>query len=175
MTFGWHDRSECIARFSVLVCISLQLVVKPSLYRCRVSLSLTPPLTLPSYIQVIALITLSLVAGFSVDPEAVCKDNNGNNFTVQFSTKYPFRQYTRHVINSTTNLDQGKINFGDAGISQSAQFVVAWGSLTLFYGVIAILVYMLVTGSKELERIFDYLIWTVSDCQDLISMHKHQN
>ncbi len=110
--------------------------------------------------QLIALLALSLVAGFSVNPEGECT-NNSNNFTETYSTKYSFKRYTRERQTDDVVLRQ-ELDFNDAGISQGAQFFVTWGSFTLVYGVIAILVYMFVTGIKQLEKIFDYLVWAVS-------------
>ncbi len=110
--------------------------------------------------QVIALVALSLVAGFSVHPDAECT-NTPDNFTVKYSTKYPFKNYHREREAADQTFSRN-VDFDDAGISQGAQFFVAWGSLTLFYGIIAILVYMFVTGIRQLEKIFDYLVWSVS-------------
>ncbi len=111
--------------------------------------------------QLIALLALSLVAGFSVNPEGECT-NSSNNFTESYSTKYSFKRYTRERQDDDGVVFRTELDFNDAGISQGAQFFVTWGSLTLVYGVIAILVYMFVTGIKQLEKIFDYLVWAVS-------------
>lgn len=117
--------------------------------------------------QVIALIALSLVAGFHVEPEAECtKDING--FTVKYSTSYSFKRYHREREDNGSVVVQSKdISFHDAGISQGAQFFVAWGSFTLFYCVIAVLVYMFVTGIKQLEKFFDYMVWAVSTTKSM--------
>ena len=50
----------------------------------------------------------------------------------------------------------------DKGIPRAAEYFVAWGSLTLFYCVIAVLVYMLVTANERWEKALDFLVVTVS-------------
>ena len=45
---------------------------------------------------------------------------------------------------------------------QSAQFFVTWGAFTLFYGVIAIVVYMTTTANEKIEWFVNFLVLVVS-------------
>ena len=49
-----------------------------------------------------------------------------------------------------------------SSFKQASQFFVTWGSLTLFYGVIALVVYMLTTANSSIEWFVNYLIISVS-------------
>lgn len=110
---------------------------------------------------ILALLTLSLVAGFSIDPKISyrCVAGLVGNYSYTFSAGYPFDHLEeRQTINTVRNATRQVTITG--GVEQSAQYFVAWGSLTLFYCVIAILVYMLVTANKGIEKAFDFLVAT---------------
>ena len=83
-----------------------------------------------------------------------------NNYTL--SASYPFKNFQQKLINSNGKQPTGTVTLGDDGIPRSAEYFVAWGVLTLFYSIIAILVYMLVTANERWERAFDFLVVVVS-------------
>ena len=91
--------------------------------------------------------------------DLACNDAvEGPGQTANLTTKFPLQAYTEVNINgsTTSNLPLG------AGISQSAQLFVAWGSLSLIYGVVAIVVYMLFTANEQMQSIVDILVYAVS-------------
>ena len=127
-----------------------------------------------------AVLALSLVAGFVAKQDAGCRIVANSttkivNFTI--SVPYAFRtaQYAlvqnEEPIEGRDNVDpipdpvlpDGK-KITDSGFMHSAQFFVTWGSFTLFYGVIALAVYMLTTANENMERLVNYLVITVSQC-----------
>ena len=119
-----------------------------------------------SHFQFLALITLSLVAGFSVNVSSYIEcSETPINYSIAIKASYPFRDFKRTVINTTSagnGINITNVGFGDSGVPRAAEYLVAWGSLTLFYCVIAVLVYMLVTANEQLEKAFDFLVVTVS-------------
>ena len=44
----------------------------------------------------------------------------------------------------------------------SSQLFVAWGVLSMFYCLVALAVYMLLTANEELEKVVDGMVYTVS-------------
>ena len=114
--------------------------------------------------QLIAIIALALVAGFSVSPSVTCPDGpvlGGVNVTL--STKYPFTTVSNSTVPSAGgDIVPGSLPQTDKGITQGAQFFVAWGSLSLIYAIVALFVYVFVTANEKLEKAVDFLVWTVS-------------
>ncbi|KAL5515397.1 hypothetical protein EMCRGX_G000557 [Ephydatia muelleri] len=89
---------------------------------------------------------------------------------VTFSVAYPFDSvsvghqcvpgYTVITPPSNRTVIYPIFDFGlSDSIQSGAQFFVVWGSATLFYSVIAILIYILLTANKGLEQIMSILIW----------------
>lgn len=123
--------------------------------------------------QFIALLALALVAGFSTSTTANCQVTTGAdaNVTTAFSASYPFGEYSvtttaHHLIGvAPSNVTQSRLL--DPSIMQTAQFFVVWGSFTMIYSVVAILVYMFVTANEQLEKVFDFLVYCVSCCGEL--------
>ena len=135
-----------------------------------------------AHTQFIALLALSLVAGYSYSATVQCQIDTLRSYEITFTSSYPFHQYEEF---NTTSLfpDEGGttqapvlggiISTGeiqDSSISQTAQFFVAWGSLTLIYGVAALLVYMCVTANEQLQQVFDFLVYCVSRCEHVITI-----
>lgn len=112
-------------------------------------------------LQILALIALSLVAGFSVNPSLSFMCITGN-FSYTFRVGYAFGHLEQNQVVNATDRVESTLIISDKGIQQSAQFFVAWGALTLLYCIVAILVYMLVTANEALEKAFDFLVATVS-------------
>ena len=50
----------------------------------------------------------------------------------------------------------------DSGVMAASQFFVTWAVFTLFYGAIAVAVYILTTASLQIEWLVNYLVITVS-------------
>lgn len=63
---------------------------------------------------------------------------------------------------SSCNADSPSTILLSSDYKEASEFFVAWGSLTLFYGVIAILVYMFATANSKWEWFINYLIIAVS-------------
>lgn len=125
-------------------------------------------------LQAVALIALSLVAGSWVIHNGTCiefhrPDNvsaklNGT-LTVEAYAHYPFgsasvavKGLTRadEIFQSTNTTDL------NTGFTQASQFFVAWGALTIFYGIIALGVYIFTTANIQLEWLVNYLVLSVS-------------
>ena len=127
--------------------------------------------------QVIALLALALVAGFSGSTSADCRlRGTTQNASLSVSASYPFGEYTLtttltnisiRVGNSVNPSNITQAQLLDASVMQSAQFFVTWGSFTMIYSVVAILVYMFVTANEQLEKVFDFLVYCVSGCGKL--------
>ena len=103
------------------------------------------------------------MAGFSVNVSEIahCAVNN-TNYSTTVGLSYPLRELEGTVVineNITLHL-KGPLD--QPGVTRAAEFFVAWGALTLFYCIIAVLVYMLVTANDQLEKVFDFLVVTVS-------------
>ena len=45
---------------------------------------------------------------------------------------------------------------------QAGQFFVVWGIFSIFYGIIALIVYMLTTANAQMEWLVNYLVLSVS-------------
>ena len=60
------------------------------------------------------------------------------------------------ISNNSTN-DDLKSN-----IMQAGQFFVVWGIFSIFYGIIALIVYMLTTANAQMEWVVNYLVISVS-------------
>ena len=85
------------------------------------------------------------------------------NYT--FKVNYPFRHYREHLTGDNGNISgtfSETRTLTDGGVPRSAEFFVAWGVLTLFYCIIAVSVYMLVTANEQWEKAFDVLVVVVS-------------
>ena len=83
-------------------------------------------------------------------------------------------QYPYSVVEVTTTINgnsssQDTVSL-DSRFMQASEFFVAWGSLTLFYGVIALVVYMLTTANSSIEWFVNYLIISVSYIIMFVSM-----
>ena len=117
------------------------------------------------------------MAGYSYSATVQCQfDITGSYYEITFTSSYPFHQYEEFNTTSLGNTEGGATqapalggiittgDIQDSSISQTAQFFVAWGSLTLIYGVVALLVYMCVTANEQLQQVFDFLVYCVSRC-----------
>ncbi|XP_019863188.1 PREDICTED: uncharacterized protein LOC109592058 [Amphimedon queenslandica] len=106
-------------------------------------------------VQIIALLALSLVAGFTATNRAECNQWNGNKVCqITAKASYPYT-----IVDVTTPCEANATSEALSGdYKQAAEFFVAWGSLTLFYGIIAILVYMFATANSKWEWVINYLI-----------------
>ena len=117
------------------------------------------------------------MAGYSHSATVHCQiDIVGSYYETTFTSSYPFHQYeefnTTVIIPAEGGATQAPVLgsiiatdlIQDSSISQTAQFFVAWGSLTLIYGVVALLVYMCVTANEQLQQVFDFLVYCVSRC-----------
>jgi hypothetical protein len=83
--------------------------------------------------------------------------NDGFNFTL--TADYPFRHIQQSLRSTRPNgTDHSTKTFPDGGVPRSAEFFVGWGVLTLFYCIIALLVYMFVTANERFERTFDIAV-----------------
>ena len=74
---------------------------------------------------------------------------------------YPFRHYKQTLRRENLTYVSTE-TLRDGGVPRAAEFFVTWGVLTLFYCIIAILVYMLVTANERWEKTFDILVVLVS-------------
>ena len=63
---------------------------------------------------------------------------------------------TGQQFNSTTTIGL------DSGVMATGQFFVTWAVFTLFYGIIAVAVYVFTTANIQLEWLINYLVITVS-------------
>ena len=117
---------------------------------------------LTNLFQFLAIIAFSLVAGFSISPslDFACLPDIANNYSLKIS--YPFRDIEQTLTDDLDVVTKSTKSVSDGGIARSAEFFVAWGVLTMFYCIIALVVYMLVTANEGLEKVFDFLVITVS-------------
>ena len=129
------------------------------------------PSRMQTHAQLVALLALALVAGYSSTAIIHCPQDPTGFTDTTITTSYPFQQYIKFNASSSsvTTPSSGTVIRTppkayplDPSISQSAQFFVAWGSLTLIYGVVALLVYMCVTANEQLQQVFDFLVYCVS-------------
>ena len=103
----------------------------------------------------------SLVAGFAVTHTGSCINPNATqsgSFNVTIQTSYPFG----NALLTTSNNTHGKNIELNGGYVQTAQFFVTWGVFTLFYGIIALAVYILTTANSSMEWLVNYLVLAVS-------------
>lgn len=112
--------------------------------------------------QIIAILALALVAGFSVNPSISCPDAVPLfGLNISYSIKYPFTTISNSSVPfSGGDVTTGSVSQTDKGITQGAQFFVAWGSLSLIYAIVALIVYIFVTANEKLEKAVDFLVWT---------------
>ena len=116
--------------------------------------------------QFLAIIAFSLVAGFSVETtfNIACNPSQlGDTFNYTVKSSYSFG-YINGIEESFRNgtLYRSKLEASvGRGVQQNAQFFVTWGVFTMFYCIIALLVYMLVTANEQWEKAFDFLVFTV--------------
>ena len=100
----------------------------------------------------------------------------GDLYNYTFQASYPFRKFEETVIHISDAMETkstSMVTVQDGGIHQSAEYFVAWGVLTLFYCIIAVLVYMLVTANERWEKAFDFLIIVVSNHAAAIFFFMH--
>lgn len=114
--------------------------------------------------QLLAIIAFSLVAGFSVETafNFVCSQS-GDTFNYTLKSSYSFGHVERteeSLRNGSLHIATSEVSIGH-GVQQNAQFFVTWGVFTMFYCIIALLVYMLVTANEQWEKAFDFLVVTV--------------
>ena len=121
-----------------------------------------------------AVLALSLVAGFVARQDAGCRVKISENTTqvVNLSITVPYAYNYAQLSLSPFQLrsdepvtlapEQTKVEISDKGYMQSAQFFVTWGAFTLFYGVIAIVVYMTTTANEKIEWFVNFLVLVVS-------------
>ena len=119
------------------------------------------------------MLALSLVAGFVAEENAGCLLNSTSQ-TVNLTIEAPYPFTSAQVTASQFVLQLGdepatlvpdnitSIPLTEKRYKRSAQFLVTWGSFTLFYGVIAILVYMLTTANEKIEGVVNVLVIVVS-------------
>ena len=123
--------------------------------------------------QFVAFLALILVASFSVNHTGTCTefhdpDNSSNILPgvlkVTVSTSYSFTVANTQVDAQTSEKPYFSTNTTglDGGVVAASQFFVTWAVFTLFYGAIAVVVYMLTTASLQLEWLVNYLVITVS-------------
>ena len=118
-----------------------------------------------TFLQFLAIIALSLVAGFMVETSVdfACEPAGAYNYTL--TAKYPFRHFkqseTMTALDGEVMEETSTEILKDGGVPRAAEYFVGWGTLTLFYCVIAVLVYMLVTANERWERAFDFLVVVV--------------
>ena len=100
------------------------------------------------------------------------------NKTVVVTTSFPFEEFEEYYITEC----QGEItwenssNSFDHMIRRSAVYFAVCGPLTMFYCIIAVLVYMLVTANEQWGKVFDYLTvlvntWLQTDICTYIAIH----
>ena len=100
------------------------------------------------------------------------------NFTTK--VKYPFSKAVTTgsfggIINSSNKLSDIKAHFDPINKAiddeeynlsslymQAGQFFVVWGIFSIFYGIIALIVYMLTTANTQMEWLVNYLVLSVS-------------
>jgi hypothetical protein len=120
--------------------------------------------------MVLALLAFALVAGFTATNHASCAGWNNTAkilpATIESNSRYPFNELMVAIDiadpNDTHVLPlEFSYNLG-ASYQQSSQFFVAWGVLTIFYGIISLLVYILTTANSKLEWFVNYLVLAVS-------------
>lgn len=113
--------------------------------------------------QFVAMITFSLVAGFMVNTTVDFRCFNANETLRAYtlSASYPFRHFEQR-FSTGGNISTSTRTIQDGGVPRTAEFFVAWGVLTLFYCIIALLVYMLVTANERWEKTFDIIVVLVS-------------
>ena len=124
--------------------------------------------------QFVAFLALILVASFSVNHTGTCDEfhdpNNSSNIItgsplqVTVSTSYSFTVATTQVNARTpeTLYESTNTTGLDGGVVAASQFFVTWAVFTLFYGAIAVVVYMLTTASLQIEWLVNYLVIIVS-------------
>lgn len=81
------------------------------------------------------------------------------NYTL--SAGYPLRHFDQ-TLSTNGSTHNSRHTIQDGGVPRTAEFFVAWGVLTLFYCIIALLVYMLVTANERWEKTFDIIVVLVS-------------
>lgn len=118
--------------------------------------------------QFLAVVAFSLVAEFSAET-AVDFSHNDNNDTYDYTlkAKYPFRYFKVIVAVDSKNLSgtfTDTETLSDGGVARAAEFFVTWGVLTLFYCIIAVLVYIFITANEQWQRTSDFLVVAVSVC-----------
>ena len=96
-----------------------------------------------------------------MDHHYTCPEDLIGGPRITFSVKYPFNtiKNTSAVGDDVTVASMPQT---DEGITQGAQFFVAWGSLSLIYAIVALCVYMFVTANENLEKVVNFLVWAVS-------------
>lgn len=86
---------------------------------------------------IISILTFSLTAGFTATAVQSCLevvDNNNISVVNRVNSPYPFQNYELYA-NNTVKLFPTNIGHGP-------QFFVCWGVFTMFYAIVAVLVYM---------------------------------
>ncbi len=127
--------------------------------------------------QVVAILCLSMVASYHFSGTLICPGATKNHTrTVTVETSYPLYSWTlRNVTITPLNPPNGDTtpgtpivaagmngNFDNLLLGQGAQLYVTWSVATLFYCIVATLVYMVVTANEELEKVMDLLVYAVS-------------
>lgn len=110
------------------------------------------------------MLALSLVAGFVAKENASCHAKNSTSkvYNLSVAVHYPFSSAQITLENPGFDPILTIPEISEKGFMQSAQFFVTWGSFTLFYGVIAIVVYMVTTANERIEWVVNFLVLTVS-------------
>ena len=107
----------------------------------------------------IAILTFSLTAGFTAVAIQHCTiSNNGSiindTFTNHVFSPYPFDQFQFRAHNGSTSTAPYPIGNGP-------QFFVCWGVFTMFYSIVAILVYMSLSKKFVISGLTSLPDWLV--------------
>ncbi|KAI6654821.1 synaptophysin-like protein 1 [Oopsacas minuta] len=104
----------------------------------------------------IAILTFSLTAGFTAVAVQNCviTANNQNTTAVnRVLSPYPFFQYELHANNT--------VSYADTHIGNGPQFFVCWGVFTMFYCIVAVLVYMFLSKKFVMSGLTSLPDWLV--------------
>ena len=109
--------------------------------------------------QFLAILSFSLVAGFHFSGHVRCPDGESDPDFQTLKFNYPYSTYSYKNVSTSMMMTE---SLGYPKARSASQLFVAWGVLSMFYCVIALAVYMLLTANEELEKVVDFMIYTVS-------------
>lgn len=115
--------------------------------------------------QLLALITLAILAGYQPAVVTTTCVQNTTNTTSSFSAPYPFDRLFKTRQNAVsgdivdTRILGGTKTMISAG--RQASFFVAWGALSLFFCIIAVVVYILsMPQAESLGKLYHVLVYS---------------